>query len=649
MVSKLLAHQSVGRKLGLGFGLIVCLLAVLGVTAINAASTIASTTLRVEEGAKSTQQAGKVRYVATQLRLQQWRLLGLKPSDRGTTLKTIDDLRAELQNELKSLETLSKGTGAAQYLSSLNEAVGIYSKQSDRINALLTAKKEAAATELMKSPMKESYDEGIIKSLDGLLGLNEKQAKEQVQTAVSTSDKSRNLILSATLFAIALSVLAGIGITRSIVPGIKALIEKLTLLKQWCLTDLENGIAAVANGDLTQRIHPRSTPLAVTSKDEIGVLASTFNEMLGKLQSTIKSFNDSMDGMNSLMVNLAGKARHVSVSGSTLREASAETAASAADIARSMKEVGEAVVETSKTSDEIAGAAEQLAMSAQNAASAMNTLRLGIDQVADSSMNQKSAAEMASEVASQGSIAVEQTIHSMSAIENQVSRSSLAVKELGEKQAQIQAIVSTIDDIAAQTNLLALNAAIEAARAGEQGRGFAVVADEVRKLAERSSEATKEIASLIDTVNQGVENAILAMEASAGEVTKGTSFSSEAQAALREILGAIGKVGTLAGANDALVLEMKWNAAKVEEAVSSVASISEETAAGAQEMNAGAEEMSAASQEVTAAVTQQTAKIEQVSKLSKDLNTLASDLQSLVGQFKFEDTGSQKPNLKIAA
>ena len=649
MVSKLLAHQSVGRKLGLGFGLIVCLLTILGVTAINAASTIAATTVRIEEGAKSTQQAGKVRYVAAQLRLQQWRLLGLKPSDRATTLQVIDDLQAELKAEMNSLETVSKGSGAAQYLASLTEGIGTYSKQSNRLTTLLNANKEAAATELMKTPMKVSYDDGVIKSIDGLLELNQKQAKEQVQAAVSTSEKSRNLIFSVTLFAIVLSVLAGVGITRSIVPGIKALIEKLTLLKQWCLTDLETGIAAVASGDLTQRIYPRSTPLAVTSRDEIGVLAGTFNEMLGKLQSTIQSFNSSMDGMNSLMVNLAEKAQHVTVAGTTLRESSTETAASAADIARSMKEVGQAVVETSKTSDEIAGAAEQLAMSAQNAASAMNTLRIGIDQVADASTTQLSAAQTASEVASQGGVAVEKTIQSMTAIENQVSRSSEAVKELGEKQAQIQAIVSTIDDIAAQTNLLALNAAIEAARAGEQGRGFAVVADEVRKLAERSSEATKEIASLIDTVNQGVENAILAMEASAGEVTKGTSFSSEAQTALREILGAIAKVSTLAGANDALVAEMKKNAEKVEEAVSSVASISEETAAGAQEMNAGAEEMSAASQEVTSAVTQQTAKIEQVSKLSNDLNTLAGDLKSLVGQFKFEDTGSPKPNLKIAA
>ncbi len=649
MVSKLLAHQSVGRKLGLGFGLIVCLLLLLGAIAINAASTIAATTLRIEHGAQSTQQAGKLRYIATELRLQQWRLLGLKPSERAATFKNIEGLQQTLKAELKKLDELTSSSGASGELSRLQSGLEKYDEQSEQLNALLKSKNEAGATNLMKSPMKESYDDGIIKSIEEILNSNSAKAKEQVQLASTTAQQSRGLIIFATITAIALSIVAGMGITRSIVPGVKALIEKLTNLKNWCLSDLEVGIAAVADGDLTPRIYPRSTPLPVHSKDEIGTLAATFNEMLGKVQSTIESFNASMDGMNGLMATLSAKSENVSRAGSTLREASDQTARAASEIARSMKEVGEAVSETSKTSDEIAGAAEQLAMSAQNAANAMNTLRHGIDQVADASTTQRSAAQMASEVAAQGGVAVEKTIESMSAIENQVSKSSLAVKELGEKQAQIQAIVSTIDDIAAQTNLLALNAAIEAARAGEQGRGFAVVADEVRKLAERSSEATKEIASLIETVNQGVENAILAMDASAGEVTKGTSFSSEAQSALKEILGAIGKVSTLAGANDALVLEMKKNAAKVEEAVSSVASISEETAAGAQEMNAGAEEMSAASQEVTAAVSQQSAKIEQVSKLSNDLNGLAVDLKTLVGQFKFEEAPPQKSNLKIAA
>ncbi len=649
MVSKLLAHQSVGRKLGFGFGLIICLLLVLGAIAINAASSIAATTSRVEHGAKSTQQAGKLRYIATELRLQQWRLLGLKPSERLATFRNINELRATLQNEMKVMEKLAAPGGSSEKVSQLQAGLKSYFDQTDELNGLLKVKNEVAATELMKTPMKESYDEGIIKSIEDILDQNSKQAKEQLAIATGTAEQSRSLIIGATVGAILLAIVAGIGITRSIVPGIQALIEKLSKLKEWCLTDLENGIAAVANGDLTQRIQPRSTPLTVESKDEIGMLAGTFNEMLGKLQTTIQSFNTSMDGMNTLMVNLAGKAQHVSHAGSTLRESSNDAAHSAVEIARSMSEVGQAVVETSKTSDEIAGAAEQLAVSAQNAASAMNTLRLGIDQVADASTTQKSAAQTASEVAAQGGVAVEKTIESMAAIEDQVSKSSHAVKELGEKQAQIQAIVSTIDDIAAQTNLLALNAAIEAARAGEQGRGFAVVADEVRKLAERSSEATKEIASLIETVNQGVENAILSMEASAGEVNRGASFSSDAQSALREILGAIGKVSTLAGANDALVVEMKKNATKVEEAVSSVASISQETAAGAEQMNAGAEEMSAASQEVTTAVAQQSRKIEEVSKLSNDLNSLAGDLKSLVNQFKFEESASSQGNLRIAA
>ena len=127
-------------------------------------------------------------------------------------------------------------------------------------------------------------------------------------------------------------------------------------------------------------------------------------------------------------------------------------------------------------------------------------------------------AASAAEATDHGQKAVRQTVGEMDRIKQTVEQASVKVTELGAKSDQIGAIVETIDDIAEQTNLLALNAAIEAARAGEQGKGFAVVADEVRKLAERSSRATKEIAALIGEVQTGTEEAVEAMRAGADEV-----------------------------------------------------------------------------------------------------------------------------------
>ena len=127
----------------------------------------------------------------------------------------------------------------------------------------------------------------------------------------------------------------------------------------------------------------------------------------------------------------------------------------------------------------------------------------------------------------------------MTRIQDQVQVSAHKVTELGAMGQAIGAIVETIDQIAAQTNLLALNAAIEAARAGEHGKGFAVVADEVRKLAERSTGATMEVSALIGQVQQGVEAAVQAMSASSQEVSAGTARSEEAGEALTQILAAV--------------------------------------------------------------------------------------------------------------
>ncbi len=646
----LFRNLPIGKKLGVGFGVVTAFLVVQGVVAYRAASELSAGAKKIyQEGTISTDSAGDLRYLSTEMRLQQWKLLELQASDRQSTFERIDSIRSELKKEQEEYAKNAVAEEDKNNLAKFDENLKKYLAQSDKLESFLKANNEAAATTLMKTSMKAAYDDGLVKVVEEITEWNVKNAQSLVNNAEAVAKQTSNVLITLMLAATAFAIGIAFAVSKSIVPGVKATVEKLQTLCNLCINDLQNAVVKVSNGDLTERVIPRSTPLNIDQKDEVGLLAATFNSTLEKVQATVVAFNQSMYNLSHLMSTVANRSNDVSRSGSVLGEAAEETAKSAAEIARNMKEVGQAVSETSKTSDEIAGAAEQLAMSAQNAASAMNTLRSGIDQVSASSTDQRSAAQQAAEVASQGGVAVEKTIQSMAAIEHQVTKSTSAVRELGEKQAQIQAIVSTIDDIAGQTNLLALNAAIEAARAGEHGRGFAVVADEVRKLAERSSQATKEIAALIETVNQGVEEAMNSMDESADEVTKGAAYSSEAQTALADILSSIERVRVLAAENEGLVVEMIQNASRVEESVSSVASIAEETAAGAQEMNAGAEEMSASSQEVSSAVTQQSAKIQEVNELSSELNGLAVELKELVGQFKFDESTTSKPNLKLAA
>ncbi len=449
----------------------------------------------------------------------------------------------------------------------------------------------------------------------------------------------------------------------------------LTMRAEW---DREETLHAYHEtlASATQRVGAGDLTTDFTPRDENDIVGHSFVQMVDNVRLLVGALSTHTEMVAETSHSLVGLTEQVGQA--------------AVRVTQTIRDVAEAADQSAHTSHEMARGSEQQAASAQNAMLAVERLHGAITKVRESSHRQQEAvqrvdqgvrtaahsvetvAAAAQQVAARagqsesialtGGKAVEQTIVTISRIRDQVQVSTEKVLELGNKGQEIGAIVQTIGQIAEQTNLLALNAAIEAARAGEHGKGFAVVADEVRKLAERSSAATGEIAALIQGVRSMVDEAVRSMEVSNREVTAGVERSQEAGNALYQIqqaagdvahevsrvmqatqemtsevqhmLDGISQVQETAVENGRTVEDMVVCSDHVSNAISTVASISQQTAAGAQEMSAVAADVSANAAHVAETVAGQTANIETVDRLAADLNHMMDETQRLMSHFQ---------------
>ncbi|WP_163027106.1 methyl-accepting chemotaxis protein, partial [Pseudomonas viridiflava] len=201
------------------------------------------------------------------------------------------------------------------------------------------------------------------------------------------------------------------------------------------------------------------------------------------------------------------------------------------------EQVASAVAETQATAMQLSAASRHQALQISAASTSINDMAASIDQVSANASESSSVAERSVTIANKGNEVVHNTIRGMDNIREQIQDTSKRIKRLGESSQEIGDIVSLIDDIADQTNILALNAAIQASMAGDAGRGFAVVADEVQRLAERSSSATKQIETLVRAIQNDTNEAVISMEQTTSEVVRGARLAQDAGVALEEIEG----------------------------------------------------------------------------------------------------------------
>jgi methyl-accepting chemotaxis protein len=403
--------------------------------------------------------------------------------------------------------------------------------------------------------------------------------------------------------------------------------------------EMTDGFEKMANGDLTIEFKPRS------DKDVMGI---AFVKMLNDLRALMTKLTNTAKGLTEASAQLAKASEQAG-------QATQQIASTSQQVAKGASEQSASLQETTRAIDQLSTAIEQISKGAQEQSKGIEKTLSTVREVAEAAGKATSDARAASsnsaesaKVAEDGAVMAKQTVDGMEKIREAIGFTSQKITRLGEQSGEIDKIVATIDDIAAQTNLLALNAAIEAARAGEQGRGFAVVADEVRKLAERSLRATKEIADLIIGIQTGVNDAVKAMEDSTSYVENGYKLATDSGNSMSEILKYAEGVGQgvqnisnaterLSKLGDELLKVMEEISSVVEEntaATEQMAASSDQVSKSVESVAGVAEENGAATEEVSASAEEMSAQVEEVVASAQSLSAMADELSKAVSVFK---------------
>jgi methyl-accepting chemotaxis protein len=315
-------------------------------------------------------------------------------------------------------------------------------------------------------------------TIDALIKLQVDGAKAEFERVQKISRIIHITLIASILIGLSLSIAIGLVITRSVNRAVR---------------ELGNTTTKLANGDLTARVN-------WDSKDELGDVGRAFNQMAKEFSVLISQVRQSADQVT-----------------------------------------GAATVQNS-AAEKVSAISSKQTQQAANAANSIDNLNLAVKDIAQKTVDVVASANNASTMAEAGQQVVNKAAMGIQQIATTVSESAKLMASLGLRSDQIGQIVNVIKDIAEQTNLLALNAAIEAARAGEQGRGFAVVADEVRKLAERTATATSEISQMIAAIQSETTNAVATMEKGSSEVNVGVTLANQAAQALQNINNSVNGV-----------------------------------------------------------------------------------------------------------
>ncbi len=447
----------------------------------------------------------------------------------------IEEQRTRYRDRFKKLEELNTTASGKDLIEKIKTATAKLAVLNNTVMTFALKGDEAEADKILENQWEPAFKSIELAFADLHKHIDEEKDRNY-KSATATYKAAEFGLLTACLIAVLAALIFALLVTRSITVPLSKMRDMLQ--------DIAQG-----EGDLTKR-------LTADSKDELGEVSRWFNLFVEKLHGIINQ------------------------------------------ISSTSNQVAAAANQLHSTAEHIATGAEEVAAQASTVATAGEEMAVTSGDIARNCQMVAEGARHASRTASEGADVVNKTVVIMEQIAVKVQETAKTVENLGERSDQIGAIIGTIEDIADQTNLLALNAAIEAARAGEQGRGFAVVADEVRALAERTTRATKEISEMIKAIQKETKGAVTAMEQGVQQVETGSVEAEKSGQALQAILQQINtvamqinQIATAAEEQTATTGEISSNMQQITDVVQQTSHGAHESATAAAQLNGNAEEL----------------------------------------------------------
>ena len=534
----MIANIKIGTRLGLAFGVMVVLIVFMVGGGLYKLATIQGQMDHIVKSNSVRIMAANEATAAISLvyrAIDQIVLERKNPAARAELKESIAVYRSKYAAAMKTLEEREKQEKGKVLIEKIKEALLKAKEVNNRVVDLAMNDQNDEAHELMLSRANLLYIP-IQRLFDEMNGYQKSRIEARYQEAVSAYESAKIGLLSALLLALVIAVTCSLAVTRSITVPLRSMVS------------LMQGVA-MGEGDLTKR-------LRISGKDELAEVNTQFNHFV--------------DSLDTLISHAARSAVHVAASASLIQASSQNMSKGVGIATTQATSVATAGEEMSATSCDIAQSCSKVAESSQHT----------------------------NGLASEGASVIQATVEGMARISERVQSTATVIESLGARSDQIGAIVGTIEDIADQTNLLALNAAIEAARAGEQGRGFAVVADEVRALAERTTRATREIAEMIKVIQKETKSAVAAIEEGVDAVAVGTADAARSGEALHGILHQVNEVttqihqiATAAEEQTATTNEISSNIHLITDTFGKAAKISRETSNEAGKLNKLSEEL----------------------------------------------------------